>query len=160
MSRDYPQSQGGAAIGARLRRLSDRIDREADRLYADFDIAFEQRWFGVVNQLSLNGEMTVGGLAAALGISHAAVSQIRSALIERGFVATDDHPTDARRRVLALSTKGRKLVEKLTPLWRALNQAADDLDREAGRPVEALSRLEAALDKKSLAERVRAKVEK
>ena len=46
MSRDFPSRSGGAAIGARLRRLSDRIDREADGLYAAFGIDFEQRWFG------------------------------------------------------------------------------------------------------------------
>jgi DNA-binding MarR family transcriptional regulator len=160
MSRDYPASQGGAAIGARLRRLSDRVDREADKLYAAFDVEFEQRWFGVVNQLAATKEMSVGELSAALGISHAAVSQTRTALLERGLIVAEDHPSDARRRVLALSAKGRKLVERLMPLWQALNSAAGELDREAGRPVEALARLEAALDKQSLAERVRAKLQK
>jgi hypothetical protein len=48
MSRDYPSRFGGAAIGARLRRLSDRIDREADGLYSALGIDFEQRWFGVM----------------------------------------------------------------------------------------------------------------
>ncbi len=159
MSRDYPSSQGGAAIGARLRRLSDRIDREADRLYSDFGIDFEQRWFGVINQLTLVGPLSVGELSALLGISHVAVSQTRTALMERGLVATADDPADARRRVLTLSAAGRRLAKRLAPLWAALNKAAGDLDREADGVVEALARLEAALDERSLAERVRAKLD-
>lgn len=159
MSRDYPSRFGGAAIGARLRRLSDRIDREADGLYSAFGIDFEQRWFGVMNQLALNGPMSVSELASALGVTHVAVSQTRAALVERGLIATAGDPLDARRRALALSASGRKLVKQLAPLWVALNEAARELDREAGGAVEALARLEAALDKRALAVRVRARLD-
>jgi len=68
---------GAAAIGARLRRLSERIDRDAGRLYAEAGIDFEQRWFGVINLLALLGPRTVGELASFLGVSHASVSQVR-----------------------------------------------------------------------------------
>lgn len=158
MSRDYPSRFGGAAIGARLRRLSDRIDREADGLYSEFGIDFEQRWFGVLNQLTLNKALSVSELAAALGVTHVAVSQTRAALLERGLIATADDPKDARRRVLTLSAAGRKLVTQLGPLWAALNDAARELDREAGNVAEALANLEAALEKRSLTARVRAKL--
>jgi DNA-binding MarR family transcriptional regulator len=159
MSRDYPSRFGGAAIGARLRRLSDRIDREADGLYSAFGIDFEQRWFGIMNQLALNTSMSVSELAEALGITHVAVSQTRAALAERGLIATTDDPSDARRRVLRLSASGRKLVKQLAPLWAALNAAARELDREAGNVAEALGRLEAALDKRALVARVRSKLD-
>lgn len=159
MSRDFPSRSGGAAIGARLRRLSDRIDREADGLYAAFGIDFEQRWFGVMNQLALKKAMSVSELATALGVTHVAISQTRAALLERGFIATTDDPKDARRRVLTLSAQGRVLVKKLGPLWDALNDAARELDREAGGVADALARLEAALDKRSLAARVQARLD-
>lgn len=159
MSRDFPSRSGGAAIGARLRRLSDRIDREADGLYSAFGIDFEQRWFGVMNQLALNKAMSVSDLATALGVTHVAVSQTRAALIARKLISTADDPGDARRRVLTLSAQGRKLVKELSPLWEALNDAARELDREAGGVADALARLEAALDKRSLAARVRVKLD-
>lgn len=157
MSRDYPSRFGGAAIGARLRRLSDRIDREAEGLYSALGIEFEQRWFGVMNQLALNKTMSVSDLATALGVTHAAVSQTRAALLTRGLIAATGDPADARRRTLTLSAAGQKMVKQLGPLWAALNDAARDIDREAGHVAEALARLEAALDKQSLAARVRAK---
>ncbi len=159
MSRDYPSRFGGAAIGARLRRLSDRIDREADGLYSALGIDFEQRWFGVMNQLALNTTMSVSELAAALGVTHVAVSQTRAALLARGLIKATDDPADARRRALTLSAQGRKMVKQLAPVWSALNDAARDVDREAGNVAEALARLEAALDKRSLVARVRAKLD-
>jgi DNA-binding MarR family transcriptional regulator len=155
---DYPSHHRGAAIGARLRRLSERIDREANAIYAEMDIEFEQRWFGVLNQLALSGPMSVGELAAVLGVSHAAVSQTRASLIARELIETEDDPADARRRVLALSPAGKRLVKRLEPLWAALSQTGADLDREAGGVVDALDRLEAVIDERPLAQRVRTKL--
>ncbi|RYG81768.1 MAG: MarR family transcriptional regulator, partial [Alphaproteobacteria bacterium] len=45
---DYSRSFGGAALGARLRRASERIDRDGTRVYATRDVRFEQRWYGVL----------------------------------------------------------------------------------------------------------------
>lgn len=157
---DYPRSQGGAAIGARLRRLSDRIDREAERVYDDVGIAFEQRWFGLMNALTMHGPLSVGEIAEHLGVTHVAVSQTRAKLVQRGFVRMEDDPEDARRRVLALTQSGRGMVKRMQPVWDALNAAALDINREAGDAVRALERLEAALERQSLAARVRAHLER
>ena len=153
--RDYPRSQGGAAIGARLRRLSERIDREADQVYRDLGIEFEQRWFGLLNALAMSGPLSVGEIAQTLGITHAAVSQTRASLQARGLVAADADPADARRRALRLTPDGQALVARLRPTWDALNAVARELNREAGDAIETLERLEAALDRQSLVARLR-----
>lgn len=156
--RDYPRSQGGAAIGARLRRLSDRIDREAEQVYRDLGVEFEQRWFGLLNILAMSGPQSVGEIAVALGVSHAAVSQTRAALEARELVAADADPADARRRALKLTVAGRELVDRMRPVWNSLNEVALELNREAGDAVETLERLEAALDRQSLVARLRARL--
>ena len=113
---DYTKRKGGAALGARLRRLSAAIDRDATRAYATVGIGFEQRWFGVLNQLALNGPMTVSELAAALRITRASVSQARQSLENAGIVGTEEHPSDARQRHLVLTPAGSKLIRRLKPL--------------------------------------------
>jgi len=153
MSRDYPSSQGGAAIGARLRRLSERIDREAEQIYKDAGVAFEQRWYGVINQLATHGAMSVGDLAQVLGVTHVAISQVRASLEAAKLVETRADFSDGRRRTLLLTASGKRLVKRLTPVWNALNAASRELDREAGGVIETLARLEAALDREGLAER-------
>lgn len=151
---DYTSSQGAAAIGGRLRRLSERIDHDATRLYAENGFRFEQRWFGVLNQLVLSGPMSVGELAAALGISHASVSQTRQSLEKAGLTSREPDRHDARSHKLHLTRAGQKLAGRLTPLWDVLNEVAVELNEEAGDVVAALEALEAALNRLSLYERV------
>ncbi|WP_332770914.1 MarR family winged helix-turn-helix transcriptional regulator [Phenylobacterium sp.] len=151
---DYTRGAGGAAIGARLRRVSEWIDGDATRVYAALGIDFEQRWFGVLNQLAQRGPASVGELASALRITHVSVSQTRQSLEKAGIVASEADPADARRRRLTLTEDGVRLVERLTPLWWAFEQAALELNADAGDAVATLDRLDDALARKSLFDRI------
>jgi DNA-binding MarR family transcriptional regulator len=151
---DYGRSLGGAAIGARLRRLSERIDRDANRIYAQLGITFEQRWMGVLDLIARRGPMSVNELAATLAISHPSVSQTRRSLTSAGFLAERPDPADGRRRILRLTAKGKALVEQLSPVWAALEAAGHQINAEAQDAVSSLDRLDEALDRRSLFERV------
>src|SRR3990167_7377692 len=85
---DYTRRVGGEAIAARLRRLSEALDGDTARVYAALGIDFEQRWFGVLNQIALSGPMTVGELAAVLRITHVSVSQTRRSLETAGILVS------------------------------------------------------------------------
>ena len=152
---DYSREVGGAAIGARLRRLSERLDRETGQIYAAQHVHFEQRWFGILNQLVLNGSMTVGEIAAVLRVTHVSVSQARQALAAAGLIEAVSDKCDARRRQLRLTDDGQVFVTKVAPLWQALSDCAAELNDEAGDLVRPLDRLEDLLDKRSLVDRVR-----
>lgn len=151
---DYNRSLGGAAIGARLRRLSERIDRDANRVYAELGAKFEQRWLGVLDQLVLHGAMSVNELARALVISHPSVSETRNSLRRAGLITERADPADGRRRTLHLTAKGGALVAKLQPVWSVLDQVGVALNAEAGDTIAALNRLEDALDRSSIFDRV------
>ena len=151
---DYPLASRGGALGARLRRLTERIDRDAGRIYAEAGVDFEQRWFGVLNQLVLKGPLSVSDLAQVLGIAQASVSQTRQSLEGAGLIRWEKDARDGRRRTLHLTDKGQDLVAQLTPLWRLLAEVAAELDAEADDTVAALDRLDAALNRNSLYDRV------
>ncbi len=150
----YTHKSDGATIGAQLRRLSERIDGDAKRAYAAYGVAFEQRWFGLLNQLVLNGPMTVGEIAASLGITHVSVSQSRQSLVQAGYVAVAADPGDGRKRQLTLTKAGRDIAAHLKPLWKAFDAAARELNAEAQHADEALGRLEAALERRSMQDRI------
>ena len=158
--KDYVAEMAGAALGARLRRLSAAIDADATRVYAARGIRFEQRWFGVINQLALAGSLSVRELADVLGITHASVSETRQSLEKAGFITSEADPSDGRRRVLSLSSSGKALAEELRPLWDAFDEAARELDAEAGDVTRTLARLEQALARKSLYQRITAIAER
>ncbi|HYC97468.1 MarR family transcriptional regulator [Brevundimonas sp.] len=151
---DFSRQGGAAAIGARLRRLSERIDRDATRLYQESGETFEQRWYGVVNLLSQRDALSVGELAASLGVSHASVSQIREGLDRAGLITWEADSRNARLRRLRLTPSGRALVARLAPLWAALNEAAIELNQEAEDALNAIDRLERATARLSIYDRV------
>lgn len=151
---DYIRGQGSSAIGARLRRLSGRIDRDAARVYARAGIPFEQRWVGALKVFSLYGPLSVGELAGYLGISHVSVSQTRQSMEKAGLTSSVTDQRDARSRRVQLTPAGRRLYRELAPLWKILEAVAVELDEEAGHTVAALERLDRALDRSSLFDRV------
>ncbi len=154
---DYVRQQGTAAFGTRLRRLSDRLDRQVQALYRAQDSTFQPRWFAVVGALRERESLAVGELAVLLGISHAAVSQLRGELIAAGLVRGKSDPADGRRQLLELSPAGRRTVERLEPLWAAIATAMDGLVTAASPGLlDELGRLETALEQASMVDRVRA----
>lgn len=154
MTQDHNDGLGGAAIGALVRRISERIDRDASRVYARLGVTFEQRWMGVLDLLARQGPMSVKDLARDLRISHPSVSQTRSSLLAAGLVAERLDPADRRRRALYLTTEGQALVETLLPVWAALDQVGRALNAEAGDAVSVLTGLEGALNRRSILDRV------
>lgn len=156
---DFSRMAGGAALGARLRRLSERIDRDATQVYAALGIAFEQRWYGPLLHISRSGPLSVSDIASWLRITHVSVSQAVAALDRHGLITSTANPADGRSRLLTLTPAGRDLVDRLTPLWRAFDAAATELDTEAGGAAAILSRLDDALDSRSLFDRIMARYE-
>ncbi len=153
--RDFIRQKGAAGFGTRLRRLSERLDHQVETLYRARGVAFEPRWYPLVAALGEGGQCSVGELATLLGISHAAVSQVRGELLDASLIHARTDRADKRRQLLALSPKGRRLAEKLAPLWRDIAAATDELlSLNAPHLLAELDRLDAALAGMAMVERV------
>jgi DNA-binding MarR family transcriptional regulator len=153
---DYIRQKGVAAFGTRLRRLSERLDRQIQALYRAQDSAFQPRWFAIVAALDERDVLSVGELAALLGITHAAISQLRGELIAAGLVHATADPADGRRQLLELSADGRRTVARLRPLWLAIAAATEALCIEAAPGLlDDLARIEAALEQTPMKDRVK-----
>lgn len=152
---DYVRERGAAAFGTRLRRLSERLDRDVQAVYRERAVAFEPRWFAIVTALDAQGALTVGDLAERIGVSHAAVSQLRAELVAEGLVRTRPDEADQRRLWIELTPSGRRTVARLAPLWDAIAQATAALCADAApHLLDELARLEAALDAQPLKSRI------
>jgi MarR family transcriptional regulator, organic hydroperoxide resistance regulator len=150
---DLIAAYGSGGVGARLRRLSERIDREARSVYKHAGLEFEQRWVGVLILLIERRTATVGELAEALRITQPSVSQTLRSLQAAKLIASERDPRDPRRRIQRLTKAGLALVEKARPVWEALIEVARDLDRLGIDIVTPLAQIERELDKESLFER-------
>ena len=152
---DFLKVQGVSALGSRLRRVLDRLDRDLAAIYRAAGMEFEPRWHPVFVVLRDEGPMSVGALAKRLGVTHAAVSQVRAAMEARGLVSAAPDPADGRSQRLSLTPRGRAMGEQLQPLWTAVAAAATQLLAEGAPALMAdLDGLDRALDRSGLKARV------
>ena len=117
-------------LGMQLRLLLAALDGELQALYDTLGEPFRPRFYPVARHLRAQGSGTVGELAARTGVSQPAMTQTLAEMRARGLVATDA----PGRRVL-LTEEGEALCARLAPVWRAVEAAAAELDRELPAPL-------------------------
>lgn len=147
--------QAVTAFGSRLRHLLERLDREVLAIYRSADERFEPRWYAVFAAVRDHGPLTVGALSERLGVSHAAVSQVRAALEREGLIHSEPDPEDGRRQSLSLTPQGHETARRLAPLWAAIAAAMGEILAEhAPTLLGQMDSLERALDQRGLWARV------
>ena len=128
---EYVSGLGLVAMGSRLRALSDRFYDMADELYRREGIALQSRWLAVLRFLHDRGPSTIGEIAASIGQTHSAVSQLTKKLTADGWlraVASEDR----RQRRLELTPKAVAALQQAKPMWHALQEVLAARCAEAG----------------------------
>lgn len=154
---NFYESLGFLVFGSRLRRLSETFLGDVNQLYEAHQLSFDAAWFPVFYILSRKETVSIRDIADELLISHSSVSQLVSALQQKGLVRTTADPNDARRKVVAFTPKGRKLQQQIAPVWTALSQAMEALVNEGKHSkvlLKAIGEMEAGLARHSLFDRV------
>ncbi len=124
---DLMKELGALSFGSRLRRLSDKIMRQASRVYQSYGLDFEPKWFPLFYLLSQQNEMGIMEIADCLGITHPAVIQIAKELEKKQWVKSGKSKTDARKRILILTKKGQELLPQLREIWEKIRQVNESL---------------------------------
>jgi GNAT superfamily N-acetyltransferase/DNA-binding MarR family transcriptional regulator len=153
------QDYGGLLLGSRLKRLSEALYTGVDEVYRAQGVDLPSRCFPVLLLLRDNGPLGITQLATLLGQSHAAVSQLSRLLLEQRVVVEKADPADERRRLLALTSRGTRLLGRMGEVWQAITAAVGDLSAAAGVDLVAtVGALDGALDQRGFAERVHARL--
>ena len=98
-----------------LRRASRAVSRLYDEAVRPLGLGITQ--FELLMVLRIHGSMRVSDLAAELGTDQTTVSRNVRLLRDKGCVHLDVASLDARERVLSLTAKARRLLERCAPLW-------------------------------------------
>jgi ribosomal protein S18 acetylase RimI-like enzyme/DNA-binding MarR family transcriptional regulator len=148
---------GTLLLAARLRKLSESLYAGVDEVYRSQGVTLPARCFPILLLLRDRGRLGISELALLLGQSHPAVSQMSRKLLRHGVVREWPDPEDDRRRLLALSRRGERLLAGLEPVWQAIVTAVAEL--EVAQPLSVpLTTMDAALDTRSFAARIRARM--
>jgi DNA-binding MarR family transcriptional regulator/N-acetylglutamate synthase-like GNAT family acetyltransferase len=154
---DIFEQLGSAALGSRLRRLSEHMTSQAAEVYALYHLPFEPRWFPIFYAVAEQPGQSIGELAQRIGHTHAAVSQVVKELIKHNLVAAERGEADLRRSVITLTEKGAGIWPALQEQAADVHQATEDLLAETRHNLWlAIGEVEHALSRRSLASRVKA----
>lgn len=154
---NFYESLGFLVLGSRLRRLSETFLGDVNRIYSAHKLPFDAAWFPVFYILSRKGAVSIREIADELVISHSSVSQLVSALQQKGLVKTATAADDARRKEVQFTAKGKKLQQQIAPVWAALTRAMEEMVAEGRHSkvlLKAIGEMEAHIARESVFDRV------
>ncbi len=154
---EFFEQIGSAALGSRLRSVSELVTSQAAEVYNLYHLPFEPRWFPVFYTVASQSGLHVGDIAERIGQTHAAVSQVVKELAKNELVAVQRGETDLRRSVVTLTDKGAELWPTLQQQVSDMSQAIEELLAETRHNLWlAMGEMEYALSQRSLARRIKA----
>jgi len=87
-----------------------------------------------ITRVLLQSPRPIGKLGAEVGVTRQAARQLADGLLERGFATFELDPTDARRKLVALTPDGRQYARAVAKATDLLNHAI--LDRVSARDMQ------------------------
>src|SRR3954462_11954939 len=154
---NFYQSLGFLVFGSRLKRLGDTFLNDVNRIYKSHNISFDASWFPVFYILSQKKEVSIKEISDDLNVSHSAISQLVSSLQQKGLIKSVISKKDARHKAITFTSKGEKLLEKIKPVWNALQKAMEELSTgqtHSKKILSALTGIEESIQQKTLFERI------
>ncbi len=149
---------GSLLLGSRMRKISEALYAGVDEVYRGAGVTLPSRCFPILFLLRDHGRLGISELAARLGQTHPAVSQMSRKLLRHGVIKESPDPRDDRRRLLSLSARGRNLMAQLEPVWKSIVAAVADL--EAEHPFsQQLTAIDRALEARGFAARIRSRLD-
>lgn len=152
--RDFVESLGILTLAHRFKRMMNRLMDESAEVHRRLGLPIKPRWGSTLLLLEAEGPLTVSEVAERLRLSHSAVVQSLDDMAGMGLVRRAKDAADGRRSVLSLSAKGRRWMPRLHEAWGQLAQVQGEVFAESGDVLGMLERADAALDEKSICERV------
>jgi DNA-binding MarR family transcriptional regulator len=142
MSVDVQEIAGCTCL--RLRRASRKLTQIYDRLLDAAGLTVNQ--FGLLAQLysadmGRSTGLSMGAIADRLGLDPTTLNRNLKPLHLQGLVKDATDSTDRRVRIIRITEKGRRTVERAMPFWR---QAQAQVARAMGE--EAIAALNSLLD--------------
>ncbi len=110
-----------AFLPYQLAVLSSRVSREFASLYRQkFGISIPE--WRVIAHLSQSGSVSVREIHQKVDMDKSKVSRAAARLEKAGYISKRLNPDDRRLVELALTDKGRAMVEEITPMARAYEE--------------------------------------
>jgi len=154
---DVVKELGHLSLGTRLKRIGEMLQAQSQAVLAAHGFEQPAAWFPLLAALDRLGPLSVGELSQAIGVSQPVITRSLRGLEDDGLVGSETSDEDRRVRRIALSRKGRGLVQRSRrEAWPAIEAAvAHACTGLSGDLLAQLAALEDALDEAPLLQRLR-----
>lgn len=123
-------SSSGAFLAHRLNRLVDLISEQGDKLLSEARLSLPSRAVSIVLLIDERGRISAADIAKELKQPHQLVTQRIDVLRKLGLVERTVDPSDGRRKILALTRKGKTERRLLETCLRDAERVFLDLYKE------------------------------
>jgi MarR family transcriptional regulator, repressor for mepA len=144
---------GELALSTRLLRLSEWTRKDVTKIYKEYGMPFESKWFPVLYILSRKAPLSVMELTAELGYAHPSVIALVKEMEKQKLVRSVASKTDGRKRMLELTPKALDWQKKMQPLWDRMRLVANQIYNNGSSLLKAIKDVEAALGECSFYDR-------
>jgi DNA-binding MarR family transcriptional regulator len=145
---------GSLGLASRLERLSEVLKKDAVVLFKLRLPGIKYKWYPVIYALYKRGSISVMELANELSYAHPSIIDILKEMEQMSLIKSVTDKVDNRKRLLSLTGKGNKLMEKILPLTEAFSVAVNDLLDNNHHLFKAIAEVEAKLEDESFVKRV------
>src|SRR6476661_5941138 len=104
------------ALATRLKRLSERLSQDVSKIYKEFDINFESKWYLTLELLRKEKTLSIVEISEALRLSHPAVVQFVEQMLKRKLIIASKDKNDGRKRLISLAPAGKDLLIRIEPI--------------------------------------------
>ena len=158
---DLIKQLGPLAFASRLKRLSERLQKDVSQIYKNQSIEFEARWFPVLFALKGKKSMSVTDIAKTLGLTHPAINQVTGMMTRHDLLSSTRDKNDERRRLLCLTQKGKDTIKTLEPIWEEIKAANKEVIETTGVDfLHNIETIEKELEIESMYERITSRLKK
>lgn len=153
LEKDFIKSLELIGYTARIRRLSDNLNKMGKVVYKDLNLEIEPNWHLILLILEKEKELTATEIAEQLSFSHTAIIKIAIKMVSSNFLTTQKSTIDSRKQLYALSEKAIGELPKLKKIWKDI---ADVHEQYVSKTfLKELTKIENALSEKSTIIRVK-----
>lgn len=118
----YYRELGRIGLGSTFKKMSDILYQQTNEIYERVGIDMEASCFPLLRVIAERGPMSLRDAENELGQSHALISQKATTLVNKGYITRKTDKNDKRFKALALTPKGRELMERAKPLWQQIDR--------------------------------------
>jgi DNA-binding MarR family transcriptional regulator len=121
---DVVKELGHLSLGTRLKRIGETLQAQTQAVLAAHGFEQPAAYFPLLAALDRLGPLSVGELSQAIGVSQPVITRSLRGLEDDGLVGSETSEEDRRVRRIALSRKGRGLVQRSQrEAWPAIEAA-------------------------------------